>query len=271
MIEIFLWPFLASMTVGVLLNLLGIQLASRDKTVQSLVMSQGALLGVLVGIAFAPEESELFPFASSVIGTAVLFILSERISESFASNKTAILIVLYTFLLAMGSILTALLPGVEVHLSQKFFGNLATLSDAQSKFAIVSSLIGISIFIYNMKTFTRQSFEIAVFAFKAKSSLFLNLEFLIISYSVMCFGLLFTVACLFTATTGKQIAGKKGLFRHHFVSTLITISACFLGFLGSVLNTRIPTVPAIVACLVLLCSVFPIVHSLKKISHNIRF
>ena len=136
MIEIFLWPFLASLTMGLLLNLLGIQLASRDKTVQSLVMSQGALLGVLVGIAFSLEDAELFPFFSSVLGTAILFILSERITESFASNKTAILVVIYTFLLAMGSILTALLPGVEVHLSQKFFGNLATLSDAQAKFAI---------------------------------------------------------------------------------------------------------------------------------------
>lgn len=250
---IYLWPFLASLAMGLLLNLLGIQLASRDKTVQSLVMSQGALLGVLVGIALAPE-GEFFPFVSSVIGTAVLFWISERVTDSFGANKTAALVVIYTFLLASGSILTALLPGVELHLSQKFFGDLATLSDSQSKLAIACSVAGILIFIFNRTKFTRESFEISIFAFKAKGGfLFLTLEFLVISYSVMCFGLLFTMACLFTGTTAMFFLNKKGgISRHYTMSSLLTVSACCLGFLCSLLNTRIPTVPAIVVCLFLL-------------------
>lgn len=260
-LQIYMWPGLASLTMGLVLNLLGIQLASRDKSVQSLVMSQGAMFGVLLGIAFVHPFGEghfhdLFPFVSSILGTAFFFFIADRVSEKFGSNRTPALLVIYPFLISAGYLLSALVPQVELHVTQKFFGDLATLSDLQSQIALVGSSLGVVLFVIFASRFTRMSFEMSVFGFAPKGSLalfFLLLEFFIISYSVLCFGFLYTVACLYTGTTVMFFANRKGGLRRHFIlSSLLTVVGCALGFLCSLYNTRVPTVPAIVFATVLL-------------------
>ena len=265
LLAIFFWPMVASLVMGVVLNLLGIQLAARDKTIQSLCISQGSVFGVLLGIGLASFFHDSFaqglPFVCSICGAGLLFLMSERVTQSLGPHKTTALVVIYVFLLALGHLVAALFPGVELHLSQKFFGDLATVSDRDAQLSIVGAICSSPIFWYFHRAFTRDSFEIAILnampKWNAPRVVFLLFEFFAIAYSVMIFGFLFTVACLFRSTTFVARARNSvGWIRHYFASSLLTLSACAVGFGLSLLSSNIPTVPAIVVSLVVLGGIY---------------
>lgn len=257
----YIWPIVAAMSMGLLLNLWGVHLAARDKTLQSLCLSQGAILGLLVGMAFSASWDEnlkdLFPFFTALFSTAVIFFLSERNDGLSLAQQTPRWIVLYASLLAFTYVFTAFLPGVEVHMIHKFFGDLATLSDQQAQLSILVSGLGIGIYFFCHRTFTQASFDLAVLNIpdtnKKLRILFLIVEFVSIAFGVMAFGLLFTIACLFVASTILSTTqSKPGLLRHMITSSLITVYACGSGFVISLLNSRLPTVPTIVICALLI-------------------
>ena len=52
LLSIYAWTIAASTILGSALALLGVQLAARDRAMQTMCIGQGAMLGVLVGIGF---------------------------------------------------------------------------------------------------------------------------------------------------------------------------------------------------------------------------
>jgi ABC-type Mn2+/Zn2+ transport system permease subunit len=249
----------ASTLLGWGLALMGAQLAARDRAMQTMCVGQGAMLGVLLGIGlsqifadFALSESVLsFAFAGLV--SAATYLVSEHFVARKASSNTHFA-ALFSVLLAGGYLVSAFFPALENHMAQKYFGDLAILS-TRSAWAVAA--LGMSIllvlFLFQ-RTVTRDSFSIAILgARKTPSDWFFYIGTLVVlCASVQIVGFLFTVSCLFLPTSILSFGRNKDLKMHLFQCSLVSSLGCFFGFLTTLWFTKLPTVPTIIATMVVL-------------------
>lgn len=160
-------------------------------------------------------------------------------------------------LLAAGYLVSALFPGLENHVAQRYFGDLATLSEREVNITIATGLFAFVLILGMHRTFTRESFDSAILGDveglqKAKISpwLFKTVNLVIISYSVQFLGFLFTAACLFLPTVIALMMKIKGLQSHLLVTSVLVVIGSSAGFLLSLADSRLPTVPTIVGMLI---------------------
>ncbi len=253
LLSLYAWPFLASLFVALLLNALGRQLAARDKTLQSLCLPQGAVFGVLVGVGIsslaAEGLNEGLVFLSALLTSALVFSLSERFSKS-AVSLSSVLTVTYLALLAAGHILSVAFPSIELHTTQKYWGDLATVSDRQAQIAIAGALLVLTAVCIFQRRWTLESFDLAILNRRSNflsERVFLATVFVTISFAVMTFGFLFTLSCLFCSSV-LMTPVARSLRVHLLLSSAISLMGCGVGFAWSLFDSRIPTVPAIVLC-----------------------
>ena len=105
MILLFKWTIIASMISAGVLAFIGVQLSSKAKSVQVLSMSQGAILGVLLGMAASGsvmhEASELethfLPLVFSSIVAFLVSVLCESITRKVSSSKTHTMLLCLVF------------------------------------------------------------------------------------------------------------------------------------------------------------------------------
>ena len=166
-LELFKWTILASMAASSVLAFLGVQLASKAKSVQVLAMSQGAILGVLIGMAASGfsvhEGSELdthfLPLFFSSIVAFLVSVFGEYITKDIRSSKNTYYVSIFSFLMAFSYFVSALFPALESHMTQVFFGDLATLTNTDSMLTIAFSLICFSFFLIMKNKIINDSFE----------------------------------------------------------------------------------------------------------------
>src|SRR5690606_37998596 len=108
------------------LSVLGAHIATRDKAMQTLCLGQGAMLGVItgIGVAHALDGSGLIlawlPFAIAATCAGLTFALSERLLRNKHASKNTVLVSLFGILLAAGYLASALFPGLESHMTQRY-------------------------------------------------------------------------------------------------------------------------------------------------------
>lgn len=255
----------AGVLAAVVLALIGCQMASRDKAMQTLCLGQGSMFGVLVGIAiigFSHEESELIghvgPFFSAVLCAGLVTWLAEWIAKRRATSKNSYFTALFAGLLAINYLVSAIFPGLESHVAQVFFGDLATLNEFDVRLTLVLSTLSLLWFVRFAFRITNRSFELATFGEAHRPGL-VSLQnisdvlmFLFICFSIQFLGFLFTIACLFVPTAVLALSSIVGLRRHLFGVSLLAGAACMGGFLVSLNNSRLPTVPTIVTIMIAL-------------------
>lgn len=265
LLHLYAWTIAAGVLAAVVLALIGCQMAARDKAMQTLCLGQGSMFGVLLGIAtlgFSHEDSELLghagPFISAAICAGLVTWIAEWIGRRRTTSKNSYFTALFAALLAINYMVSAIFPGLESHVAQVFFGDLATLTEFDVRLTAGWSIFSLAWLLLFAFRITNRSFELATFGEPHHRGL-VSLQntsdvlmFLFVCYSIQFLGFLFTIACLFVPTAALALSSIVGLRRHLIGVSLLAATACFSGFLMSLNYSRLPTVPTIVTMMVAL-------------------
>jgi zinc/manganese transport system permease protein len=247
---------LASVLMASGLAMLGAQLAARDRTMQTMCLSQGAMLGVLLGIglsqAFAIGKggSTLLPLIFAGVAAFATFILTELLIHRRSVSSNTQFTAVFALLLSAGYLVSALFPALESHVTQRYFGDLATMGERESWFGVAFGLFLILISVRFLRNITRDSFRAAIMGqgLTTESSirLFSFLSLFTICFSVQVMGFLFTIGSLFIATAILSSSCKLGLHRHVALVASVNALGASGGFAISLWSSRLPTVPCII-------------------------
>jgi ABC-type Mn2+/Zn2+ transport system permease subunit len=262
LLEVYQWTIPAGVLFSGVLALLGAQLSARDRAMQTVCVSQGAMLGVLLALGMTQTlthddpTSHALPLLISFAFAGFAFLVTNFLVERSTASKNSVFAAVFALLLAMGYLVSAVFPALESHMAQIYFGDLATLTEYDSQLTLGVAIAGLAIFGFLWRQITDQSFELAIFgrnAARRKSAKFVALfhffTLLTLCFSVQFLGFLFTVSCLFLPTTLLVFSGQRRLISHITSCLLVAMLGTLSGFVGSLHFTRIPTVPAVVLCI----------------------
>lgn len=238
------------------LALLGCHLASRDQSLQSLVVGQAATTGVLLGAALTLGSHSVMtgrsvPMISGLLIATLLYFFGEWLVKAKSSSKSSIFLALFTVMLAMSYWLISYFPALEGHMSKAFFGDIVTLTGDTLRFTTAVSTIAVLSLLVCWKQMANHSFVISVVGDAEVSNRNLlhlsnTLTLLLISTSIYAMGLLFTIAYLFLPTVIFSFLRLPSI-RWHLLLVMLSAAAGFLvGFVLSLYFDRISTVPTIV-------------------------
>lgn len=265
LVWLFRWTLPAGMFFAGALALLGCQLSARDRAMQTVCVSQGAMLGVLLALGFsAPAvhddpDSHVLPFLAALLASAATFLGADFLARRRMLSKNTLFAALFSVLLAAGYFVSALFPALESHMAQVYFGDLATITETDAKATLALGLLSLLCLWLLRRPITGQSFALATFgaAYTAGKERGWTALFNLVALSLLCFsvqflGFLFTVAMLFLPTTVLGFARSRGLDRHLALACGTAIAAAAAGFVLSLRFTRFPTVPTVTLSLLVL-------------------
>ena len=140
-LSIYIFTIFCSALAGVALSWRGIHIVARKNSLQVLCVAQGAISGGLLALILKSIYSlngdiELFFLGviCSFIGGLGVGIFVEKTCKNDVAEKPNILLSYFVLLLAINALLSAIFPQIETHMSQMFFGDLATVSDSMAIF-----------------------------------------------------------------------------------------------------------------------------------------
>ena len=267
LLVLFKWTILASMISASVLAFIGVQLAATEKSVQVLSMSQGAILGVLIGMAaigFAVHdgselETHFLPLLFSSILAFIVSQYGEYITRRVSSSKNTYYVAIFSFLMAFSYLLSSMFPALESHMTQVFFGDLATLTNFDSIVTVVLSAACFVFFFFTNNVVLNDSFESAIYGLEKRflpgKNRLLQLIVNIVSTVFICFsiqflGLLFTISCLFIPTSILAYHNAGSVKLHVALCMIGSVVSSALGILLSLYFSSLSTVPCIVVVLV---------------------
>lgn len=260
LIPMYSLAILGSSVFAALLAVLGSHLAARDRSMQSLCVSQGATAGTLLGIGLFQHLGEhdygnqVYPLFFAFVGSIGTYWVSESILGLKASSRNTYFASIFAFLLSSSFLLSSIFPALEGHMAQRYFGDLATISDLEALIVLAMGVFGLGLFIGKWKSFSKGSFESAILGREVhRGSYFFGfLSIVILALSVQVLGFLFTVCCLYLPTSFGSKGVKPGLWFHFLFCTLVAALGTALGFTLSLMIGSVPTVPSIVTVMAVL-------------------
>jgi hypothetical protein len=242
--------------LGCGLSLLGAQLAARDRSMQTMCISQGAMLGILLGIGLNQTcaGSLTSEFVVSMLLSSLTAAATYFASECLVSGKSSAnthFAALFAVLIAGAHIVSALFPALENHMAQKYFGDLAVMSSGSAWMAMALGTCMLSWLMYYQGRVTRDSFSIAILGANrtASGGWFSVGTLVVLCLSVQIVGFLFAIACLFLPTSILSFSRNQGLRTHLVACALVSAIACSMGFVVTLWQSSLPTVPTIVLTL----------------------
>ena len=150
-------------------------------------------------------------------------------------------------------------------MTQKYLGDLSTLSEVSALTLIFLGLLTLGALIKYRKIVTKDSFSLTVLGETKSGSLkvFNIFSLIVICVSVQLVGFLFTCACLFIPTALLAKTGKIGLNDHLLLCLISAAASSGIGFVITIISSTLPTVPTIVVLMAVLSylSVFRISNS----------
>lgn len=265
MLGLYKWSLLAGVLAATALAILGVQLGTRDRGMQTMCIAQGAMFGVLFSLGIVGSEAashgSLFPLFGSLSAAALCFIATEWVANKRPASKNTFFAFAFSFLLAMSHLVSSIFPALENHLAQIYFGDLATLGTRESWFTSAFSLAAILFLVKLRYFFSSGSFNHAVYGIQNQirngfwhRNLFNITAVLMVCFSVQYLGFLFTISLLFVPTAILIFSPRNGLMGHMVLCGGFAALSGAAGFLLSLHFTRLPTVPAIVGILVVFLS-----------------
>lgn len=243
--ETYLLLFLAA----IILPLIGLHLAPRRESVKSLMLTQLAVLSVLIGILIEHQVSwisgEIWPLIIGLIftfaGASLMQNKPKQVGESYD-------LVFFIFYMALSSWLLSFFPGLEAHQSQAFFGDIVTIYGVELWVTIAIFAVSLVVYLLSFHLFLKESFETEVFgevySGKNYKLQFKVLALVVMTTSIYTLGMLFTLGLLFI---GPVLLSPVSKSFKAFVIFLISGSIiCVLGGFSLALSfedmTSVPTV-----------------------------
>lgn len=278
MLLIYKWSILAGMISGAALSLVGSQLSARNQSIQSLVVSQSASLGVIIGLVinvyfFSHNHKGLpafIPLVTGFITTAFLYYICEYKVSTLWPSRNAYYIGLFALLMSLSYSILAMIPSLESHTAASFFGDLALASDNESFVISIFSVIIFVVLLVNWRSITHWSFLTATFhqfpmtrEMRQGQMVFLVSSLALIALSVQLLGLLFTLSCLFFPIL-IQARFQVSYARIKYDLAAATSASVLFGFLFSLWHDSMPTVPCIAFSLVILPTTILYIQSLFR-------
>lgn len=272
--ELFLlyWPtMLAAAVTAAALAVAGAILVTRQAAVQTLAVSQGAGLGVSLGLLFAlllfPDqhlEHTILPTLLGLAASGFSFAVTGWLAQKNHS-PTVVYLGAFAFLWALTQLITGFFPVVESHATALYFGDLVTLTQGESFFFLGLAVASSIFLIWNWRALSQRAFRASILSEPIQLTRFLDAGFygislLLICFSVQLLGLLFTLACLFLPTALYSFSPKVGVARHLRRASLSAALAAGIGFEISLLDSRFLTTPLIAVLLLF----FPALHLLAE-------
>jgi ABC-type Mn2+/Zn2+ transport system permease subunit len=234
---------------------------------QTLCLGQASLLGVLLGVGFTDvflmsmAWQAGLPFVLGFLLAGLTYVLSDlKVSQKGSSSNTHFA-ALFVALLACSHMISALFPALETHMAQKYFGDLATMGDQAGSVALIVGAVVVLVFVGRYRQISGDSFAAAISGARpARRQIFLGLGGLAaICFSVQVVGFLFTIACLFVPTSILSFGKHLGLRKHLVLCSVVATLGCGGGFVLSLWESHLPTVPTIALLMILMavvCNLF---------------
>lgn len=262
----------ASIILSPGLSLLGTQLASKDRAMQTLCMGQGAMLGVLLGLGLSQtvlvldHSDKYLPLLLAIFCAVLTYFISEALVSKKISSSNTHFASFFAALLSGGYLVSSLFPALENHMAQKYFGDLSTLGSFESIVCLILGAVLILAFIFFARKFTEHSFEVMISG-KAQRGIRVPhaldiLAIITICTCVQTVGYLFTIACLFIPTAFASRSLKAGLKKHLLFCAVLSSVATGIGFVLSLVASNLPTVPTIIASMIVFGAILKIGLSL---------
>ena len=257
----FVFHFLATSLAAAALAAAGAHLATRQRTLQSLCLAQGAELGALASVIAAAlahtalaEAQTWWSLGGGLMGALVAGGLASRVGRARTSSRTPRLFSTWIVLVAVTHLAVALHPALESHLARVFLGDLATLSDAEALVVGLAGLVSLAFLIFARKWFARRTFDASALGLSsARGRAFEIAPFLVLpAVSTWAAGFLFTCACLFVPTSLLSREGDSSAKSTALCASVALVCAP-VGLLLSLQFERMPTVPGIVALIATAC------------------
>jgi ABC-type Mn2+/Zn2+ transport system permease subunit len=258
LVALYRWTIPAGAVFGAALALLGCQIAARERVVQTFCVSQGVIVGVLIalgasaGAGHSDPEFHLGPFAAAMLVSFGVFVGSELLAKLGGASNSTVFASIFTFLLAASYLLSVVFPALERHMANVFFGDLATLTEFDSKITLALGVVCLAGLVRFWRPVSNQSFEVAIFGegtvngIRAwRDRLFLAVTVVVVCHAVQFIGFLFTMTMLFLPTTILTGMAQQGLRMHLFLSGAVAFISVIVGFLLSLSFTALPTVPMV--------------------------
>lgn len=268
----FLLHFLAAALAAAALAAAGSHLATRQRTLQSLCLAQGAELGALASVVAASlthtalaEAQTWSSLGGGLIGALVVGGLASRVGRTRASSRTPRLFSTWIILVAVTHLAVAIHPALESHLARVFLGDLATLSDGEAIVVGMAGLVSLLILTFSRTGIARRTFDASAMAFsRTRGGALEVVPFVLLpAVSTWAAGFLFTCACLFVPTSLLARDGDSST-RSKTLCAGMALFCAPVGLLLSLLTERVPTVPGIVALLATTCLGLGVLRSLGQ-------
>lgn len=248
------------------LAFLGVHLATRDRALQSLCVGQGAVGGVLLGLGldsylFLHEhiaDDTYLPLVSGLAVATLSWVVANRLVRTKASSKNSYFAALFALLVAFGHFMSALFPNVENHMAQVYFGDLVTLTHTQALGVSIASAALLAFFIACQRVLFRNTVDAALFGrcldggARTMEWFFGLITLLVLPLAVQYLGFLYTVSLLFLPTSILSYSPLGSYRSHWWQCALVGGLGSGIGFVLSLSFTRLPTVPAISASILVL-------------------
>jgi ABC-type Mn2+/Zn2+ transport systems, permease components len=249
LLTIYKWSLPSSVIMAMALAFIGSQWTAREKSAQIFVLGQGSSLGVVLGLIINIVAGTDFHWLNLVAGFA-LGAITLGLSDALIERKPGrnhIYLSLFVFFLALTYLLSALTPSLETHLASAYFGDLAVMSDFGAQVCLITALAFVIIAIKYGRKLSLLSFQIvnqSLIHRTWKLKVFDLATLLLTTMAVQNMGYLFTMGCLFIATSFAS-QQSKSLNSYTVRLALVASLGSLIGFSVSLLSTRFPTVPCV--------------------------
>lgn len=267
LISLFFLTICSGLISSLNLSLIGSQLASRGQSVQSMVLAVGMSLGIILTMGLSHNLDEqhsfhLLPILGGVFFGISLLLLTQLISKKIQGNKSSYFISIYAILLALTHLVTNIIPGLETHMAQNYFGDIAVMSDEENYINLVISGISLIILLKFWNKISFVSFQTAIFGgsfwqihSKKINLIFWFLSILVLIMSIHFLGFLFSLALLFIPSA--LLSKKEKSLRFFTIQLLLLASISEItGFILSLYFGNLPTTPVIILSLLFWALIF---------------
>jgi ABC-type Mn2+/Zn2+ transport system permease subunit len=275
LIGLYAWTIPAAAVFGTALALLGCQLAARERVLQTFCLSQSALVGVLLGLGLSGAKGHddpgfhALPLVLSFIFSLAVYGVTEWTARTIRFSRSTFFATVFALLLSLTYLSSVFFPALESHVANMFFGDLATLTEFDSKVTLGFGVIAVVLLTLFRRTITDRSFSLAVFDEKSAGSARADTYFQILTMAALCYavqflGFLFTISMLFLPTTLFAMDSRKGLRAHFRQVAIVTTFGVTGGFLLSLRFSRLPTTPTIALVVTALASAWLLAGLLRR-------
>lgn len=252
--------FILLLIASILLPAVGIHLIARKRILETYALTQGTVLGHLLGqllvYFFGSYFILTFPYAWGALSLIVTYFFLRVFSPAFSHQLSSFYFAVAIAFMAFGFGLSSFFPFLESTVSRAYMGDIVTASLSEifwgTFFLTVAALVYIRFFYqWRRETLNQALFGVSISQKISRSNLFFNIIVLItLTIGIISLGHLYTLACM--TILPVLLNTLKAPFKIYLTLCLcLSFSASFLGLSSSLIWPRVSTVPVIILYLVL--------------------